>query len=188
MNERDVEFRKGLDVMGRVVEIAQGIRLRLDEDPSIEGAAVRRYDETELAKVLPLISREEWVFVCIVDLTGTVQNDGSSRYNGLQGYSVRNYLREVGIWKWAELFESLYPFARRIDDIEGDRQDEKITDDEYDVLVERINLQMDEMEAVSDVEDFDEMDLLLLKYAVKHGFAEAAGTDRAGEGEGERRE
>ena len=172
--------------MGRVIDIAHRIRVRLDEDPGIEGVAVRRYDETELARVLPLISREEWVFVCILDLIRVVRNDGSCGYNGLQGYSVRNYLREVGIEKIAELFERLYPFARRIDDIEGDRQDEKITDDEYDVLVERINLQMDEMEAVSDVEDFDEMYSLLLKYAVKHGFGDVAAPDRAGEGEGRR--
>ena len=172
--------------MGRVIEIAHGIRLRLNEVSGIKGSAIGRFGDAELARVLPLISREEWVFICIVDLTGTVQNDGSSRYNGLQGYSVRNYLREVGIGKWAELFESLYPFARQIDEIEGDRQDGKIADDEYDVLVERINLQMDEMETAADVEDFDEMDLLLLKYAVKHGFGEVAAPDRAEDG-GERR-
>ena len=186
MNESDGEFQKGLDVMGRVIEIAHGIRLRLNEVSGIKGSAIGRFGDAELARVLPLISREEWVFICIVDLTGTVQNDGSSRYNGLQGYSVRNYLREVGIGKWAELFESLYPFARQIDEIEGDRQDGKIADDEYDVLVERINLQMDEMETAADVEDFDEMDLLLLKYAVKHGFGEVAAPDRAEDG-GERR-
>ena len=187
MNESDGEFQKGLDVMGRIIEIAHSIRCRLDEVPGIEGAVVRRYDETELAKVLPLISREEWVFVCILDLIRVVRNDGSCGYNGLQGYSVRNYLREVGIGKWAELFESLYPFARQIDEIEGDRQDGKIADDEYDVLVERINLQMDEMETAADVEDFDEMDLLLLKYAVKHGFGEVAAPDRAEDGGGRRK-
>ena len=103
MNESDGEFQKGLDVMGRIIEIAHSIRCRLDEVPGIEGAVVRRYDETELAKVLPLISREEWVFVCILDLIRVVRNDGSCGYNGLQGYSVRSYLREVGIEKIAEL-------------------------------------------------------------------------------------
>ena len=52
--------------------------------------------------------------------------------------------------------------------------------------MERINLQMDEMEAASGVESFDEMYSLLLKYAVKHGFAEAAAPDCAGEGDGRR--
>ena len=186
MNESDGEFRKGRDVMARIIEIAHRIRGRLDEDPGVEGVAARRYDDTELANVLPLISREEWVFVCILDVIRVVRNDGSCGYNGLQGYSVRNYLREVGIEKMAELFERLYPFARRVDDIEGDRQDEKITDDEYDVLVDPINLQMDEMEAASGVESFDEMYSLLLTYAVKHGFAEVGGTGGAGEGDGRR--
>lgn len=187
MNESGGEIREGLDVMGRIIEIAHGIRCRLDEVPGIEGLVARRYDETEIEKVLHIVSREEWVFICICDLMRVVRNDGSCGYNGLQGYSVRNYLREVGIEKMAELFERLYPFARRIDDIEGDRQDEKITDDEYDVLVERINLQMDEMEAAADVESFDEMYSLLLKYAVKHGFGEAAGTGDAEEGDERRK-
>jgi hypothetical protein len=125
-----------------------------------------------------MISREEWVFICIVDLTGTVQNDGNCGCNGLQGYHVRNYLREVGIGKFAELFEALYPLAQRIDEIEGNRQDEKITDNEYDVLVEPIKIQMEKMEAAADIEDFDEMDLLLLKYAIKHGFADLAAPAR----------
>jgi hypothetical protein len=187
MNESGGEIRKGLDVMRRIIEIAHSIRCRLDEVPGIEGLVARRYDETEIEKVLHIVSREEWVFICIGDLMRVVRNDGSCGYNGLQGYSVRNYLREVGIEKMAELFERLYPFARRIDDIEGDRQDEKITDDEYDVLVERINLQMDEMEAAADVESFDEMYSLLLKYAVKHGFGDGA-ADGGAEERGEKRE
>ena len=187
MNESGGESQKGISMLRRCINIAHRIRLRLNEDPGIEGSAISRFGDAEMDRVLPRISREEWVFDCIFDLMRVVGNDGSCGYNGLQGYSVRNYLREVGIEKMAELFERLYPFARRIDDIEGDRQDEKITDDEYHVLVERINLQMDEMEAAADVESFDEMYSLLLKYAVKHGFGEAAGTGDAEEGDERRK-
>ena len=97
MNESGGEIRKGLDVMRRIIEIAHSIRCRLDEVPGIEGLVARRYDETEIEKVLHIVSREEWVFICICDLMRVVRNDGSCGYNGLQGYSVRNYLREVGI-------------------------------------------------------------------------------------------
>lgn len=186
MNDSIDEFHKERDFMPRIIEISHSIWCRLDEVPGVEGVVARRYDETEIGKVLHIVSREEWVFICIVDLIRTVRNDGSCGYNGLQGYQVRNYLREVGIERFAELFESLYPLAQRIDEIEGQRQDERITDDEYDVLVEPINIQMEKMEAAAGVESFNEMYSQLLRYATEHGFADVAAPDRSEHGQNRR--
>jgi len=186
MNESGGEIRKGLAVMGRVVDIDHRIRHRLGEYADVERSYFFKNGDENLAKVLPRISREEWVFICASDLMGSVRSDHSFGHNAWQGYLLRVYLREVGMVKWADLFEKYHPLERRIDEIEGHRQDEKITDDEYDVLMEPIILQMQKMEEAADVYDFDEMDLLLLNYAVKHGFGDVAAARGEEEGDGRR--
>ncbi len=186
MNESGGEIRKGLAVMGRVVDIDHRIRHRLGEYADVERSYFFKNGDENLAKVLPRISREEWVFICASDLMGSVRSDHSFGHNAWQGYLLRDYLCEVGMVKWADLFEKYHPLERRIDEIEGHRQDEKITDDEYDVLMEPIILQMQKMEEAADVYDFDEMDLLLLNYAVKHGFGDVAAARGEEEGDGRR--
>ena len=172
--------------MGRVVDIDHRIRHRLGEYADVERSYFFKNGDENLAKVLPRISREEWVFICASDLMGSVRSDHSFGHNAWQGYLLRDYLREVGMVKWADLFEKYHPLERRIDEIEGHRQDEKITDDEYDVLMEPIILQMQKREEAADVYDFDEMDLLLLNYAVKHGFGDVAAARGEEEGDGRR--
>jgi hypothetical protein len=115
-----------------------------------------------------------------------VQSDHRFWSNAWQGYLLRDYLREVGIGNWADLFEKLHPLERRMDDLEGQRQEGKVTEDECDALMGTIAIEMSTMEEEADPYDFDLVERLLLKYAVKHGFGEVAAPDRAEDG-GERR-
>ena len=190
MNESENEFRDRMAVASRVIGIEDGLLHRLSGGVDFEGPYVGRYGDADLARVLPVISREEWVFLCVCELRMMVQSDHAFWCNAWQGYLLRDYLREVGIGNWADLFEKFHPFERRRDEIEGQRQEGKITEDECYALLGPIAIEMNTMEEEADPYDFDLVERLLLEYAVKHGFGDVAadgGGEEEEEGDGRRK-
>ncbi len=183
MNDSEAEFRDRMAVASRVIGIEDGLLHRLSGGVDFEGPYVGRYGDADLARVLPVISREEWVFLCVCELRMMVKSDHRFWSNAWQGYLLRDYLREVGIGNWADLFEKFHPFERRRDEIEGQRQEGKITEDECYALMGPIAIEMNSMEEEADPYDFDLVERLLLDYAVKHGFGDVAAPDRAEEGD-----
>lgn len=182
MNDSIEVFPAEGSVLSRIYKIESRLRHRLGEYSGADGSYVRKNGVAGLEKVISLISREEWVFLCVMELTGQVTGYGGFRDCVWQGYELRPYLREIGLADWGELFEKLYPLELRRDEIEGQRQDKIITEDECIVLVGHILVEMETMVDEAGIHDFDLPDQLLLDYAIKHGFADVAVPDRTEEG------
>lgn len=143
-----------------------------------KGITWSNFDEKE--KTEPYISHAEWSFINLLSFFGGCENHGTLHRETHEGYALRDAMIEVGINDCAEVFRLLKPLQVKEDELEGDPDTDEFWD-RADVIEE----EMKKIEREMPSEPYEEICVLLWRYAQKHGLDKMLAEELPGTKEGD---
>jgi hypothetical protein len=141
-------------------------------------ADVKIFGEANRKTSLRYVSHAEWVYINLLSFFAVCENHGTLWIDTQKGYALREYMLEVGIEKCAAVFLQLKPLQVKNDQLEGDSDTEEFAD-----RAALIDEEMKKIEREMPSESYEEICVLLWKYAQKHGLdkmLERAAPDKEG--------
>lgn len=117
---------------------------------------------------LRYLNESEYAFLKLSGFFAFCENHGTLYIDGSNGYQLKGYMIEAGISDCAAVMEKLGPLLLEMEKL-NEMQDE-LSGDEYDEKAEALNDKMEQIENSMPAESYEEIQVLLWRFALKHGL------------------
>jgi hypothetical protein len=126
---------------------------------------VKAYGRKNRESALKFVSPAEWTYLNLLSFFSGCENHGTLHRDTHKGYELMEYMLEVGIKECAAVFLQLKPLQVKDDELEGDIYSDELAD--RSALIQE---EMEKIEREMPSECYEEICVLLWKYAQKHGL------------------